>query len=189
MQNLADIFKLAETEAEPMGLLVVDTRLCQQGRRRVLEVSICRKGGRISLEDCEELSRRLDRALSEQLPPLIDGSYLLEVQSPGIDRQLKSEREFKIFAGEVVAVRTKEPVEALGDNFTGKLQSMADGVLTIINPQPQKTTASSKRHKKANANAADKPAAPPASVELEWARVTQVRLHPSEPPLESTAHE
>lgn len=173
MLNLADILKLAETEADPLGLTVVDTKLSQQGKQRVLEISICRKGGRISLDDCEELSRKLDRILDATDPPLIQGSFRLDVQSPGAERQLKSEREFKIFAGETVLVRTKQAVDPLGDKFTGILHSMDGSRLTIDKPSP--VVQDTKRIKKARGNAVQ--VKPPAQITLDFSQVAEVRLY------------
>lgn len=177
MQKLPEILKIAESEAAPMGLSVVETRLAQAGKRRTLEVTICRKGGRISLDDCEELSRKLEKVLDEQTPPLIEGSFMLEVQSPGLERQLKSEREFEIFAGEQVEVKTKEAIPPLGDSFSGKLESLTEGVLTISNPQLIKTTGTSKKKAKASATQVELPEA----ISLEWSKVLKVKLRAVEP--------
>lgn len=177
MQKLPEILKIAESEAAPMGLSVVETRFAQQGKRRTLEVTICRKGGRISLDDCEELSRRLEKVLDEQVPNLIEGSYMLEVQSPGLERQLKSEREFEIFAGEEVEVKTKESISPLGDVFSGTLQSLTAGVLTVSNPQAIKTASTSKKKAKAGEAQVELPA----SVSIEWSKILKVNLRAVEP--------
>jgi ribosome maturation factor RimP len=177
MQKLLEIQKLAEIEAAPMGLTVVDTKLSQQGKRRTLEVTICRKGGRISLSDCEELSRKLDKTLEEHVPPIIEGSYMLEVQSPGLDRQLKTEREFEIFLGEQVEVSTKESIPALGVTFIGTLQSKDGEKLVITAPKPVPTGSKQSKKSKAKTPAVEIPE----SVTIEWTKVAQVRLHPPEP--------
>lgn len=176
MQKLPDIIKIAEIEAAPMGLAVVDTRFSQQGKRRTLEITICRKGGRISLNDCEELSRRLEKVLDEQAPPLIEGSYLLEVQSPGLERQLKTEREFEIFSGEEVEVKTREVIPPLGDSFTGKLHSMGGNVLTILSPKPLLSKEQLRKKKKAVFVEQI-----PESISLDMNKVLRVCLHPVEP--------
>lgn len=179
MQKLLEILKLAEIEASPMGLAVVDTRLTQQGKHRSLEVTICRKGGRISLSDCELLSRKLEKVLDEQATPLIEGAFNLEVQSPGLDRQLKTEREFEIFSGEQVEVKIKENLPSLGYTFTGKLQSFCQGVLTIADPKPLEE-ASAKQKKKGKNNPKSQLDLPE-NISLEWSKVAQVRLRPGDP--------
>ena len=160
-----------------MGLTVVDIKVSQLGKRRTLEITICRKGGRISLSDCEDLSRKIDTVLDEQVPPLLEGSYLLEVQSPGLDRQLKSEREISIFSGEEVEVKTKDAQPMLGDFFSGKLHSLENGLLKIEQPKPVQTPGNKSKKAKSKAAAV----VLPESVELDWSRVSSVRLHPAEP--------
>jgi ribosome maturation factor RimP len=133
--NLNQVTDLAEQVASSFGLSLVDVKVGQQGRNRTLEVTICKVGARVSLEDCEQVSRKLEALLDEQTPPVIDGAFLLEVQSPGIDRKLSSEREFALFAGQNVEVKTKQKVEGLGSAFTGKLAGIAAGQLIVKNPE------------------------------------------------------
>lgn len=174
MQNLSEILKLAEDQATPIGLTIVDIRLTQQGKRRILEVTICRKGGRISLDDCEELSRRLDKAMDEADPPVLEGSFILDVQSPGLERQLKTEREFAIFAGDEVEVKIKDPKPGLGDFISGKLHSLSNGTLKIGNPRP--IISKENLPKKSKAKAALAQQEYPSSVELDFNRVSSVKL-------------
>ncbi|MBX9686397.1 MAG: hypothetical protein K2X27_06815 [Candidatus Obscuribacterales bacterium] len=185
MQKLIEILHLAEAEAAPLGLTVVDARLSQQGKRRTLEITICRKGAHISLNDCEELSRKLDKALDEKQPPLLEGSYLLEVQSPGLDRQIKSEREFEIFKGEEVEVRLKETIAALGDHFRGILQEKTAERLNILSPQAVQINA--KKNKKGKSAQAQVEV--PKEISVEWNKVAHVRLHPPAPPPEPVSDE
>jgi ribosome maturation factor RimP len=62
---------------------------------------------------------------------------MLEVQSPGMDRELKTDREFRVFVGRRVQVQTRQPVEDLGDTFIGTLGGVNDNVLTVTNAKPQ----------------------------------------------------
>lgn len=177
MQNLNETLTLAEQIAGELGFKVVDVRLSQDGKRRSLEVTICRKGGRVSLTDCEEVSRKLDKALDEQETPLIDGAYVLNVQSPGLDRQLKTEREFEIFEGEQVEIQTKEVIPPLGAVFEGKLLSKKSGVLSIEHPKPIKAAGGKGKKKKAT----ETTEAFPQTIEIDEQKVALVRLHPGEP--------
>lgn len=177
MQKIEEILKVAEDLAAPLGFMVVDVRLSQDGKRRSLEVTIGRKGGRVSLTDCEELSRKLDKELDEHDPPLIDGAYVLNVQSPGLDRQLKTDREFDVFVGEQVEVQTKEVIPPVGAVFEGKLVSKKDGVLTIDTPKP--IVQAGKKKKKAKEGEAAQ--ALPESIQIDVSKVALVRLQPGEP--------
>ena len=97
-------------------------------------MTIIRPGAAVSLTDCEQLSKVLDSELDRNASspePLIEGPFLLEVQSPGIDRQLKTEREFKLFAGQAVQIQTKEKVGDLGCSFIGTLAGSEAGRIHI----------------------------------------------------------
>lgn len=66
--------------------------------------------GFVNVEDCEKVTRQLQYALE------VEGvDYKrLEVSSPGLDRPLRSERDFERFAGELVDITLKAPVGAAG---------------------------------------------------------------------------
>ena len=66
-----------------------------------LRVFIDKEGG-IELDDCQELSGRLGDILDEK--DVIKGAYMLEVSSPGLDRELKKEKDFKREQGKKVDV-------------------------------------------------------------------------------------
>jgi len=133
-QKIQSVTGIAEEIANPLGLTVVDIRIGQQGRRRTLDVTIFKKESWVSLSDCEQLSRLLEAELDKRAltdGPLFESSFDLQVQSPGIDRQLKTEREFKVFEGQRVQVQTKEKVGELGVHFKGILMNSQGGKVQI----------------------------------------------------------
>lgn len=77
---------------------------------------------RVTLEDCERVSRQLTRVLEVEG---IDYARL-EVSSPGLDRPLKKPSDFERFAGCQIALRLKQPLEGRR-NFEGPLQALGDG--------------------------------------------------------------
>lgn len=175
--NIDRIIELAESVSEPLGLSIVDVRIAQQGKRRSVEVTIYRTGGRVSLDDCETISRQLEAAIDAQPISPLDGSFVLEVQSPGIDRKLAHEREFKLFAGQVVEVKTKEKVEGLGSAFTGKLLGLDGSAVSIADPV--KISDSPKAKKK---GAGDAETAVPNPIHIEQTNIISVRLTPQTAP-------
>ncbi|MDJ0724123.1 MAG: ribosome maturation factor RimP [Prochloraceae cyanobacterium] len=72
-----------------------------------------------SLDDCEKMSRALEEALDAT--DIIEGSYVLEISSPGISRQLSSDREFISFKGFSVIVKTYAPYQEKKE-IKGRLQ-------------------------------------------------------------------
>jgi ribosome maturation factor RimP len=73
------------------GLELVDIDWRPQGPRAALRVYVDKPGG-VGIADCERVSRELGDVLDAAA--LIPGAYDLEVSSPGLDRQLRKEREF-----------------------------------------------------------------------------------------------
>jgi len=102
-----ELEKRLESLLEPIlqdrGITLVDLELKGVGNRKVLRVYIDKPGG-VSLKDCEEVSREYSVVLDVEDP--IEGSYILEVSSPGIYRELKKERELKWALGKDVVVNT-----------------------------------------------------------------------------------
>jgi ribosome maturation factor RimP len=70
-----------------------------------LRLTIDKPGG-VSMADCVAVNRRVGLLLDASDP--IQGRYKLEVSSPGLNRKLKSTKEFEHFAGRKVKVQTKE---------------------------------------------------------------------------------
>lgn len=168
--DMARIFELAQEAASAMGLTLLDVRLGFQGKNRALIVTIY-KHGAISLQDCEQLSRKLEQSIDEAPTPLIDGAYVLEVESPGIDRKLSSEREFALFEGSRVEVKTKQKVDGLGSAFTGMLAGFTGKSVLIAQPQKMSDKPAPKRKDAKDAQA-------PSSVEVDMQNVIHVRLSP-----------
>lgn len=73
-----------------------------------LRVFIDKEGG-IEIDDCQELSGRLEKILDEK--DFIKGSYILEVSSPGLDRELKKPKDFQRENGKVVDVSLFAPLD------------------------------------------------------------------------------
>lgn len=70
----------------------VDVEYKKEGGQWYLRLFIDKEGG-INIDDCQLVSEILSDKLDEIDP--IDHSYILEVSSPGIDRPLKTERDYK----------------------------------------------------------------------------------------------
>ena len=66
---------------------LVDLVIQHQGRKKVLQFFVDKVGG-VTLDDCGELTDKIDATL--EMENLIDGAYVLEVSSPGVQRVLKS---------------------------------------------------------------------------------------------------
>lgn len=103
------ITDLAVPVAEQLGLEVVGVVFHTNQRPPVLRVDIRNPLQDTGLDDCERMSRALETALD--LAEMIPDAYVLEVSSPGISRQLVTDREFISFKGFPVIVFTSPSYE------------------------------------------------------------------------------
>lgn len=120
--------ELAQPILEEMGLQLWDVVYEKEGSGWYLRYYIDKKDG-VNINECEAFSRAISDVLDEADP--IEGSYTLEVSSPGIERALTQDWHFEALMGEQLLVRLIRPVEGVRD-FIGTLTAYADGVLTLL---------------------------------------------------------
>jgi ribosome maturation factor RimP len=125
---IAQIIDLADPLAEALGLEVVDVVFQTNKRPPVLRIDIRNRVRDTSLDDCERMSRALEAVLDES--EIITGSYVLEISSPGISRQLLSDRDFIAFKGFTVRVKTASPYENQSE-WRGQLQGRDEQAIYI----------------------------------------------------------
>ena len=107
-RNTAQIVReLALPVANELGLMLWDVVFVKEGARRVLRITIDSEEG-ITIEDCERMHRAIDPVLDEADP--IEMAYDLEVSSPGIERELRTDEHIECFVGEEVDLRFFAPV-------------------------------------------------------------------------------
>jgi ribosome maturation factor RimP len=106
---IPQLIDLATPVAENLGLEVVGAVFHTNRRPPVLRVDIRNCTDDTSLNDCERMSRALEEKLDAL--DLIPDTYVLEVSSPGISRELTTDREFIAFKGFSVIIKTSEPYE------------------------------------------------------------------------------
>ena len=84
--------KLARPFADELGLEIVEVEYVRKHNGMNLTFFIDKEGG-VTIDDCEKLHRAIDEPL-DILDPTNGASYILNVSSLGIDRPLKTERDF-----------------------------------------------------------------------------------------------
>lgn len=100
------------------GLIPVETELVKENHRWFLRIFIYSTEREVGIDDCENVSR----SLSDFLEELIPFKYYLEVSSPGMERKLKSDKEYLIFKGKDINLKLKEPVDESGEKqFVAKI--------------------------------------------------------------------
>jgi len=106
---------------------LVDVEYKKEGNNWYLRVYIDKNGG-VSLDDCQIISEYLSEKLDEVDP--IENSYILEVSSPGIDRPLKTQRDFDKFKGSLVEVSLYQPIDKK-KKYEGELVGLINDKVVI----------------------------------------------------------
>ena len=129
-KNVAETVKdLAWPIAEELGFFIWDVEFVKEGARKILRITIDNEEG-INIEDCERMHRAIDPLLDEADP--IDVAYHLEVSSPGLERELKTEEHLSLCLGWPVEVRLYAPLDG-AKSYTGELgECDAEGNLTLL---------------------------------------------------------
>ena len=122
-QEDRSLLELLDPVAEAAGYELVRLRLMSGTRSRRLQIMAEGPDGEMTVEDCARLSRAVSEILDAADP--IDGDYLLEVSSPGIDRPLTRLKDFAAFEG----FEARLELDRLADNrkrFKGELAGVED---------------------------------------------------------------
>ncbi len=101
--------ELLQPVATRFGLEVVDVQLAGDGRHTILRVLMDRPEGGITLDECAQVNEALSRQLD--LYDLFAHQYTLEVSSPGLDRPLRTDQDYRRFAGRRAELTTYAPVD------------------------------------------------------------------------------
>ena len=112
-RGIADrVREIIQPTADELGYYLWDVEYVKEGADFILRVTIDRfdeSGEGITIDDCETMSRAIDPILDEHDP--VPDQYLLEVSSPGIERDLTRDDHFDLCVGEKVEVRLFAPVD------------------------------------------------------------------------------
>lgn len=124
LQDLSsEIKKVAESFLKDESHFVVDVIVSLRNNPKKLLVILDGDKG-ISIDDCAELSRNLSNSLDET--NLVDGAFVLEVSTPGLDQPLKNRRQYVKNIGRNVKVKTKV------NTVEGKLSQVLENSIELL---------------------------------------------------------
>lgn len=128
----ARIAALVEPAIEQIGFRLVRVRLSGLNGA-TLQIMAERPDGTMSIEDCEAVSRAISPVLDVEDP--LDTAYNLEVSSPGIDRALVREGDFRTWAGHLIKLETNRMI-AGRKRFRGKVVAVEATGIRVERDQP-----------------------------------------------------
>ena len=110
-----------------MGYDMLGVEIVPQGRSTLVRIYIDKKSG-ISITDCEQVSQFVVGVMDVDDP--IQGSYTLEVSSPGLDRPVFTLEQFENYSGCKVHVKISGKLEGRR-KITGVIEGTKDGIIII----------------------------------------------------------
>jgi len=127
-QDPLQIGAIVEPGIRAMGYELVGVEYHGGGKGgALLRVYIDHERG-ISADDCQKVSYQVSGVLDVHDP--IAGHYTLEISSPGLDRPLFKAADFERYAGQLVRVRMRMPLDGQR-NFKGRLRGLQDEQVII----------------------------------------------------------
>ena len=129
MSKVVDEVKiLVEKYAEECGVEIVDVEYVKKNNGNNLTIFID-KEGKVDIEDCVRLHKKIDKPLDE-LDPTRGEAYILNVSSCGIDRPFKSLRDYERALGKMIEVKFYKPFKNK-KVFIGELVNATENMIMI----------------------------------------------------------
>lgn len=126
--------QLIDAQANALGFELVRVQLFGQGDERTLQIMAEDPAtGQMVVEQCAQLSRAVSAAIDaaeEAEGELIEGAYMLEVSSPGIDRPLTRPKDYANWAGHEAKLALVDAVDG-AKHITGELAGIEGDTVTI----------------------------------------------------------
>lgn len=112
---------------EELGFEIEYVEYVKEGDRNILRIVLDKKEGTITIDDCELVSRDVE----DRVDKLMTDEYVLEVSSPGVERQIKNLKLYNKYIGREIYVKLFKKDED-GKEFTGILNEVNEEEKFII---------------------------------------------------------
>jgi len=141
-ERLARLRDIAARVAGSNGLEIFDVQLRRESIGTVLRVIIDRPDtgtperpeDAVGIAECQRVSQDLSALLDVEEDELgeaaLDQNYTLEVSSPGLDRPLRHEADYRRFTGRLAKLVTVEPVNGQSA-FSGRIAGLESGAVLL----------------------------------------------------------
>lgn len=125
----SELKQLLVPVVEALGCELWGIELQAGGKTKLLRLYIDNAKNGIGVDDCERVSRQASAVLDVE--DAINGEYILEVSSPGMDRPLYELGQYEQFIGEDISLRLRFPYEGRR-NFKGRLSGVDDDEIVLV---------------------------------------------------------
>ena len=124
------IRQLLQPVVEALGCELWGVDLQTGAKTKLLRIYIDKDNDLVGIEDCERVSRQASSILDVE--DVINGEYILEVSSPGMDRPLYEIGQYEKYVGEDISLRLRFPYEGRR-NFKGRLTGVdGDEIILVV---------------------------------------------------------
>ncbi len=120
--------------ADQAGVSVYDVEYVKEAGEYFLRAYIDKEGG-VSIDDCEAVSRALDKPLDKE--DFIPDAYTLEVSSPGLGRRLTKDRHLEKSLGMEIDLKLFKPLDGEKE-FTGSLKGYSEKEVILLCGEAEK---------------------------------------------------
>jgi ribosome maturation factor RimP len=118
---------VAERVTGGRGFELTEVEVTRDRGGQLVRLYVDKEGG-IGIGELQSVSEEVSAILDAEDP--IPSAYTLEVSSPGLDRPLKTEADYRRFAGRLARVSSYEPVDGRR-HWTGRLLAIEEGVVSL----------------------------------------------------------
>lgn len=112
---------------QELGFEIEYVEYVKEGNRNILRIVLDKKEGSVTIDDCELVSRDVE----DRIDKLLSGEYVLEVSSPGVERQIKNIKLYKKYLNNEVYIKLFKKDED-GKEFTGILHEVNEAEGYVI---------------------------------------------------------
>jgi ribosome maturation factor RimP len=119
--------QIARSAAKENNVDFVHLEIAGTKRNQIVRVFADKDGG-ITIEDCSNVSRAIERVMDAE--DFMPAAYVLEVSSPGLDRELYNVEDFAKFAGKLAKVKMKSDFDG-PKTLNGRIVKVEGGVITF----------------------------------------------------------
>lgn len=125
------INEIVKDTVDTLGFVLVECLYYGKRNKKKLRVVLYHKDRDVSTKDCAKVSNVISQRLDVE--DIIEESYALVVESPGVDRTLNSPNEYKIFKGKELRIILHDASKyELQDNVVIGKNIGFDGAILII---------------------------------------------------------